>query len=374
MEELGNMEDLILQVKKHTIQISVILMVLSFIALTILQFGIYPDLFKDCVVKLISQNTSLLRDYLIIINGGIFTSTFVTLNIAIREYKDTRRETLIEYYNISNNFLKNFRNIQYFYFDYPIELVKSCFEEAAENECKNIFNTQIEQSLKKSGVKKKRNKKIVERAYNPLLFEEKEKMKIYIWNNEDEETKCRLLDEKLKNQYLEDEYKAIMQKYYIKINDVMKQYIEIKKCNYNMVENAFGKIDFIFMNKKIRKEFIYAKLHDRQRAILHKIVEEAMCFEQYYKNNKNIPEIIDKIIIIQKELFEIREVETGYVIYKSYCYEIDRQLSDLLSIIYGKGYKKIVPKLRNYCIFSKIDVQKFKEANERLDRENFKIR
>lgn len=335
------------------------LMALSLVVLTVAQFHLYPDAFRIWMIDLFHQNASLLREYVIIISGGIFTSTVVTLIIAIREYKDVRVAALENYYNVSSSFLGNYRNIQYLSLDQPFDIVQGCIWEEAENKRKINTNMQIDELIKKSGGKKSKNKKIVKKAYEKISFEEKEKMKDYIWNCTDEETKRRINNAEIKNQYLEDEYKIVMQNYYVKIDDAMKQYIQIKKLDYAMVEAAFGKIDFIFANQKLRKRFIYKHLHDKQRSVLHTIMQEAWHFEEYYKmGNGNLPVMLSKIMKIQDGLFQKQEGEVGYTIYNSYCYEIDKQLSELLSITYGKGYKKMLTDIKDYAVFSKIEIKK----------------
>lgn len=359
-----------MQVKKHTIQISVWLMVLSLCILTVAQFGLCPDVIKNSLNSLINQNASLLRDYVIIISGGIFTSTFVTFSIAVKEYKDARISTLEEYYNVSNDFLRNFRNLQYLFLNQPQGLIQECILEESENRQKKLNNMQIDELIKKSGGKKKKYKNVAKRAYERFSFEKKEKFKAYVWNCTSEETKRTLSDVAIKNQYLEDEYKRQMQDYYAKIDDIMKQYIQIKKCSYAMVEMVFGKIDFLISNEKIRKNFIYKYLHDRQRAVLRTISNETWHFEEYYKmDSGNLPVMLSKILKIQAELFQVEEGEIGYSVYNSYCHEIDTRLSELLSITYGKGYEKTFPDIHNYVVCSKVDMRKLNEANARISRE-----
>lgn len=154
------------------------------------------------------------------------------------------------------------------------------------------------------------------------------------------------------------------------VGDIQREAI---LSSYDIVESAFGKIDFIFSNKRLRQNFIYKKLHDRQRSIFQEITKEAWHFEQYYKmENGNLPVMLDKIMAIQDNLFEKQEGEIGDTIYNSYCYEIDKHLYELLGITYGKGYEQFVPDFKNYMVFSKIDAKKYKDANERLNRENSK--
>lgn len=345
-------------------------MFFSLAILTMTQFCIFPDVIRIWLLDLVHQNDSLLREYVIIISGGIFTSSFVTLGIAIREYQDVRVSTLENYYDVSSKFLKNYRSLCFLQLEHPLNIVQGCLKEEADNKIKMDMNTQIEEYLKRTNWKQSKRKKIANNAYQELAHNEKRKMMDYIWNNTDDDIKARLNNTEIRKRYLEDEYTSIMQNYRVKIEELMKQYIQIRKLEYGSVESAFGQIDFIFSNKKNRKNFIYNCLHDRQRSVLHKIREEAWHFEEYYKEeNGNLPVMLSKIMNIQNELFEKQEGEIGYTIYNSYCCEIDKQLCKLLSLTYGKGYKEKIPDIKNYVVQYKVDVKKMKEADERITKE-----
>ena len=337
-------------------------MVLSLIILTISQFYLLPSTFRAWVSGLFHENAILLREYIIIISGGIFTSTFLTLSITIQEYKDVRFSTLENYYIVSNNFLNNFRKIQYLYLDYPYDIVQNCFREESAN---NVLE-QMDESIKK--LEGKINKKMCMRTDDLSDFEAKEKMKYCIWNSMDEEIQKKFDDTEIRNQFLEERYREVMQDYITKINAIMKQYIEIKNCNYDIVETAFGKIDFIFFNKKIRKKFIYEKLHDRQRSVLNLIVKEAGHFEEYYKRkNGNLAVLFDKITKIQDKLFQMKKTERGNIIYRSFYYEMDEQLFELWKLIYGNRDGKEAPNFKEYAVFFKVNMKKFKDVKTRAN-------
>jgi hypothetical protein len=329
-------------------------MIASLLVLTILQFKIYPYAFRLWLVGTICENASLFREYGIIISGGIFTSAFVTLIIAIREYQDARISTLEHYYKVSNDFLGHYKNISYLELSHPFDIVKGCIWEEEENKRKSSDNKQLKEMIKKSTGKN--DEDILKDTYETLSFENKTKMQNFIWNNTDTEIKERIDNAEMRNCYMEEKYKKVMEDYYIKIDKAMKQYIQIQKLDYSAVETAYGQIDFIFSNNRIRKNFIYNCLHDRQRTVLHKIREEAWHFEEYYKmEHGNLPVMLGKIMDIQKDLFVRREGEIGYTIYNSYCYEIDKQLCELLCVTYGKKYEMTTPDIKGYTVLCKID-------------------
>jgi hypothetical protein len=140
-----------MKTKKHTIQISICLICISFIILIFLQFRLYPLLLRNQFYKLLFDNASALKELLIIIFGGIFTSSFVVLMIGIVEYQGEKRKALEHYYSMSRSFLQHFKNIEYFEPRHPKELVQKCFWEESNNRIKEDMNNQMDNIAIQSG-------------------------------------------------------------------------------------------------------------------------------------------------------------------------------------------------------------------------------
>lgn len=336
-----------MKTKKHTLQISICLMCISFIGLIILQFRLYPISFRYQFYKLLHDNVGSLKELLVIIFGGVFTSSFVVMIIGIGEYRDEKRKALENYYNKSSAFLQNLKNIDYFDLRHPKDLVQKCFMEETSNKVKKDLNKQIDNIASQSHNN-------VKASHEKLEYKEKSKLKQCIWNELDESTKQIFKGADAKNKYLDMEYNDVMKEYHKNLDIIMKQYIDIKNLTYDEVENAYGQLDFFKGNKKIRNAFIFEKLHKKQRDVWHFIIQEAWLFEQYSANNGNIPVMIDKILEIQDKIFCRTENKMGYTIFNHFRYDIDTELYNLLRYTYGKNYKGIVPDKKTYAVFSKV--------------------
>lgn len=329
-------------------------MIVSLIILTIAQFHMYPDSLKLLMADMFFVDLGLMREYVIIISGGVFTGAVVTFLIAIKEYQDERRHALENYYSLCSGFLQNFYNLKYLDIQQPVELIKQCYWEIDENRNKRSSNEQLRRMILESGRDIHEFEEVCEQVYEEEKFSEKEKMFDWIWDHTEDYAKAIYKEPYRKKAYLEEEYDKIIAKYDEQIERVMQQYIAIRKLRYNEVENGYGAIDFIFKNKKVRNQFIYKNIHKKQRDMFRLIQQEAWHFEQYFEQehgNKGV--MISKILEIQSALFETKGNDASIVVYGQYCYEVEQELFNFLIKMYGKGYQGIAPDKQSYNIFSR---------------------
>lgn len=323
-------------------------MCISFIGLIILEFSLYPISLRYQIYTLLHDSVEALKELLVIIFGGVYTSAFVVMIIGIGEYQDEKRKALEYYYSKSSAFLQHFKNIEYFDLRYPKELVQKCFWEESNNHIKDDMNKQMDNIVIQSG-------KNIKAKHEKFEYTEKSKLKPYIWDELDESTKQRFKGVDEKNKYLDMEYNSVMEEYHKSLDIIMKQYIEIKNLTYDEVENAYGQLDFFYGNKKIRNSFIFKELHKKQRDLWHFIIQESWHFEQYYSaKNGNIPVMIDKVLEIQNKIFCKTKNKMGYTISNYFRYDIDIELYKLLKYTYGKNYKGLIPDKKTYAKFSRI--------------------
>ena len=283
-----------MKTKKHIIQITILLAVISLIIFTIIQLHIYPTCLGKCVAELYGRDIGDLKQYFTTIFGGIFTGAFTTLFITYREYQDEKERALIDYYLISRDFLKNFYGIEYLRFVHPMELVIGCIFEEADNKNKLQENEDLGKVLYRDG-KKKKLKKIYTQKSQKISYDEKNKLKQFIWEHLDNNTRLSLNEYDKKEIYLDSEYNKIMNGYYDKINKVMEQYVKISALTYKNVETAYAHIDFLLLNDSIRERLIYKQIHDKQREMLKFIRKKS----EHFKNNEkynNLPAMVNIII------------------------------------------------------------------------------
>ncbi len=281
--------------KKDGIIWSIRLIIFSAIIFFVLQFHLYTDEFKDVMRSILPFNLSEWRDFLMVIMSGIFTSSFVTLIMNCSDYKNERRDALVNYYLVSSRFMRNFWNIEYLYVGEEIELIRNYYlERSSNNMCMQMGMDSVE---------------------------------------------------------------SFISKYDQELNKIIAQYIKLSELDYGEVEDAYGNINFLFTNKLNRNEFIYKYLHERQRNLLNKIKLESYHFKNYYNKDTAVV-MLDKILELQKEIFTVEEKQYGKNIYNKYCYEITCNLEFLLQLTYKDKYEENYPCWKEFFVSSHIDMQK----------------
>lgn len=341
--------------KKHIVQLSFAVMLTSLIIFTILEFRLYPNGMKIWICSILKNNAKTMEDYLITIFSGIFTGAILSVFITLREYMDAKEYDLVEYYKASSEINRIIHKIPYLDIRQPYDLVEACIAEEDGNKRRVRYNEQLKRAIGESECSEENKHIAYENNYEEMIFVAKEKMQEYIWDMQDEKTKETLEEIGRREYFLEQQYDDIMKKYYEKIDEIMKCYIEFGKIDYWKVEDEYGKIDFLLGNKKRRNMFIYKNLHEKERNFRGKIRATAFHFQEYYQEDVgNLPVQLSKIIEVQKEIFTREDRTSGYTVYNTLSYTLDRDLTTLLKMVYGKKYEGEMPEKIDYVVTSVI--------------------
>lgn len=129
--------------KKYAIITSGIIGIVSIFVFVILQLRLYRFIG-------ISSNDSLLsnlKDAGLVISGGCFTSSFVTLLISIKEYQSERKKALEKLYFAAYDILVPFMGTYPFLLNEPFELVKNCLGEIDNNNFYQSFNESVYEEI-----------------------------------------------------------------------------------------------------------------------------------------------------------------------------------------------------------------------------------
>ena len=150
------------------------------------------------------------------------------------------------------------------------------------------------------------------------------------------ETKGRYLWELKKcyeNEIEEEKKKAI---------EIINIYIELSHINWKELDNAYGRLEFLFGNSKIRKN-TYEKIVNLIRNIINKICQEAYHFELWKKGQGNFVVCVNKVLELNDIFFEskISEYEgiTSESIYQTEFDDIEESLETFRTKIYWSSKK-----------------------------------
>lgn len=313
--------------KKGSIIISLIIMAVSAVIFTILNFRMYTPCFREWMASLLSPTTlSDWKNYLVVISSGSLASSIVTLLICISEYRVERRKELENFADANFNFCADFYNMKYLNINMPIQLLKGYYADQwrylpAHRQRNQSFDSENEV-----------------------------KIKAWIWTNTCEDTKERYNTDESKKKYLDCEFKHLIQKYDEGMDAVMKQYIDLSdKVSKRELTATIGGIDFLFGNK-YRKEVLYQKMYARNTDVINEIQRTAYHFKEYYKaDNGNKPVMLDFIQKIQDYLFLVTDKEDWQIVYNKYLFDINLEINSLLRKLYGeKRYHEKIPQIEDY--------------------------
>lgn len=310
--------------KKHLIITSIVIVAVSLLVFTFLNFHIYPNWLRLWLGKGIP--VSELRNYFIIISSGTFTSALVTLLIGISEYRVERQVALEDFCDANIRFIVDLYNLEYLRFDIPIELLQKYYAEISKV---SILENEIGYMHE---------------------HESQKKIKDYLWHHEPESVKKLYCTPSSKMVYLKEKFDEVINEYDKQIDTIMKQYIVLaEKMNRQELNKTIARIDFLFGNNKYRKDFIYKRIYAKQTELLGKIKNISYHFGMYYEStNGNKPVMIEFIVDMQNYLFSTRQHNQYLHVYMQYLFDMNCELYQLIKLIYGKGAPDQMPKREEY--------------------------
>lgn len=206
------------------------------------------------------------------ISLAIFGSDLIAFVLSFIEYFSVRREVIEEFYVASLKALSSLKKIEYMHFDIPDEMLKNCLVEKSNNDNETIVM-----------VMGKHNE--ARKAF--LRFK-------------------GFSDSDLEKDNTIEYYNRVIEKYKENIRSVAKSYIEFSKTGLSIMTYYYGKMDFFFANKIIRK-FIYINIYSKIWNMRSDVMSVAFDYELLLDNKGNSAVCIDKIRSLETQLFRIEE-------------------------------------------------------------------
>lgn len=321
--------------KKYSVIVSTILMASSIFVFTFLNFRMYPTEFKEVARLILGEGLSDWRNYGIVISSGVFTSSLVTLMISVSEYRIERRNALEDYCEANYRFMHNFHNLDYLDIDIPWDLLKKYYGEI----CHSYF------------LEEDRKGYIYNDEYIELDSDAKKNIMNYIWENTSDITKRACKEPYKKMEYMEREFKRKIEDYDLKIEKVMKQYIELGDIlERGEISNTYGRIDFLFSNRKWRNKVLYHEIYEKQSDVMKQV---KLVQYQLKVGSENKAILLDYINKIQTYLFSVSEDERSIGVYKEYLYNMNCALNKVLKFTYGSNYKDRQPNKKDFLCLAR---------------------
>ena len=299
--------------KKRTIIISLVIVVVSLFVFTITLF--LGDSFMG--IKEI--------EWVKTISAGALTSALVTLLVSVSEYKTEKRKAIEAFFDASCALIYHYRNSRDLHTEIPLGLLSAYFLE--------------------------------EKRASTGLFEHDEKPKQdildYLWNHLQTEAQKEIEEKDHKPDYLSQAFSRTLERDREAISAVVTQYTNIaESVSTRELTMAFGGIDFMFANKRVRGNLIYTKMYEAHRNAYAKVKELAYHLKECRPDAESVtwihPVIISKILETQQSFLEIVADDYSVRVYNRFEYDIDCAGYELLRYLYRRNYKEEKPKKEDY--------------------------
>ncbi|MEF2782139.1 MAG: hypothetical protein U0N20_03495 [Clostridium sp.] len=242
---------------------------------------------------------------------ALFGSAVLGFIMSATEYFVERRKAMEEFWIQAINILNELRKIKYLDIDTPEELVLDCLKEEQINKLKERFSE---------------NNDIQHIAKDSLISLLEENITISSPTNAD-------LD-------------SILEEYIQNIDKCMDSYRQVSTIEKGLLDNAYGNLEFIFGNRKIRQN-AYDKIYDKIRKILYDIKSEAFHFNLLKEGKGNYVICALKIYELNSKYFKVTNKNIhGYkntLVYQHVFDEIEESLEKFRCKIYRTKYEKVKP-------------------------------
>ena len=267
------------------------------------------------------------------ISMAIFGSALLGFIMSLIEYFAERRKAMEDFLRAAYKVYAQLRKIKLLKLDEPQELILDCISEEQHNKIWGKCDGETANELGLGAVHKKRD------AYIAWM-QENESM--YFSDNDDIES------------ILIQTYNGRIEHYSNMFMKYMDIYIVASKIDLEDLSNAYGNLDFLFGNKKIRIaafESIYAKLQEYR----NKIVSEVFHFNMVKDGKGNFAVCCKKVMELNDFFFATETIESDGIkrttVYQRKFDDISDRIEEFRSKIY---FRKEIQFEKKTPVFSQL--------------------
>lgn len=244
---------------------------------------------------------------------GLLGSTMVALLLNIPTYNVSKRQLLESYWEEVERLTRLINKVDYLFCDYDSEVVISYIHSLKQKPWIDEFN---KVSKKKIPADYKKYKEILVKCFQTENTELKEKLSKHGFDI-----------------YSSEQVDKYLQKFKTEYDEIINEYINLSKESTSKLNVLIGNMEFLCGKKKMIE--IHKKTYQPLYELLNKIKEEAYHFNLYLKGEGNEAVCVEKVLELQKELFNVKYENNSEIIYDSFCDNLSKESENLRAYIYN---------------------------------------
>lgn len=261
------------------------------------------------------------------ISLALFGSAFLGFIMSLIEYFSERKSSMEKFWIEARKVLVQFRNAKPIVMNEPEELILNSLAEEINNREIEKYGEEVANSL---GLKK----------------ESKAKDEYIAWMESHEVINFTENDDI--SRILDEIYVQRLEERRTYFSSIIDNYIDLSSISLSDLDSAYGSLDFMFGNKKIRR-IAYEEVFNKVREIRNSIYSEVYHFNLWKEGKGNFVICAMKALEISKALFESKISESGALkqeyIYQRAFDEIEESLEDFRIKIYWSQKKEQITRL-----------------------------
>lgn len=325
-----------MKTKKYTIILSGLLALINIICLLILQFRLYHavEIYGDG-----SQIYIDIREILIIITSGIFTSSCVVFIISIREYFDERNSALRNLYRLVSYIDEKYQQIHFFASVIPEEIIGSYLTE------KYYLNRNVkdwEEFLA-----------ITDESISPQFLEAKRVYRESVWKYEADTSKKIYDTEEMREKHFDKKCEEVEKEFLANTEELINSLCVIRDFDVYQIQEAFDKLHFF--------------IHKEYKAILNdQLINSTVSLIKLMKYYLNLVSTSEDILI--NSLAAVRVINPITLVYdetRNYAYlrpsyqiELGKRYINSMQKVFRPNIKNVkAPEIINFIVYPHYDAK-----------------
>ncbi len=329
-----------MKTKKYTIILSGLLAFINIICLLILQFRLYHavGIYGDG-----SQIYIDIREILIIITSGVFTSSCVVFIISIREYFDERNSALRNLYRLVSYIDEKYQQIHFFASIIPEEIIGSYLTE------KYYLNRDVKDWQELLAI----TGKSIPSQFLENFKKAKMAYRESVWKHEDDTLKKLYDTEEMREKHLDKKCEEIEKEFLANTEELINSLCVIRDFDVYQIQEAFDKLHFF--------------IHKEYKAILNDaLINSTVSLIKLMKYYLNLVSTSEGILI--NSLAAVRVINTISLIYDetrnhaylrpSYQIELGKRYINSMRNVFRPNIKHIkAPEIINFIVYPHYDAK-----------------